>query len=137
MDIIKKVKDSATGPNGIPYSAYAACPDTSAQILENTMELFGEEAEPGHRKADCHDCIKLNRKLVWFAPKGELDDDSVAVLRAPDNLRTSFGSNADAKLISAGVSDSIVDATLQRTPAAQRGFYRGRQLSIHLGSIFA
>ena len=50
--IIKKVKDSATGPNGIPYSAYAACIDTSAQILENTTELFGEEAEPGHSKAD-------------------------------------------------------------------------------------
>ena len=39
--IIKKVKDSATGPNGIPYSAYAACPDISASVLENTTELFG------------------------------------------------------------------------------------------------
>ena len=55
---------------------------------------------------------------MWFAPKGELDDDSVAALRTPDNLRTSFGSNADAKLISAGVSDCIVDATLELTPAA-------------------
>ena len=65
-------------------------------------------------------------------PEGELDDDSVAVLRTPDNLRTIFGSNADAKLISAGVSDSIVDATLELTPAAQRGFCRGRQLSLNV-----
>ena len=43
-----------------------------------------------------------------------------------------FGSNADAKLISTGVSDSIVDATLDFTPAAQRGFCRGRQLSLNV-----
>ena len=74
---IKKVRDSATGPNGIPCSAYAACPDTSAEVLENTTELFGREADPGHAKADCYDFIILNRQLVWFAPKGEVDDDSV------------------------------------------------------------
>ena len=69
---------------------------------------------------------------MWFAPKGEVDDDSVAVLRSPDNLRTIFGSNADAKLISSGVSDSIVDATLAITPAAQRGLCQGRQLSLNV-----
>jgi len=132
MAIIKKVKDSATGTNGIPYSAYAACLETSAQILENTTELFGEEPEPGPCKGECYDFLKSNRQLVWFAPKGELDDDSVAVLRTPDNLRTIFGSNADVKLISAGVSDSIVEATLELTPAAQRGFCRGRQLSLNV-----
>ena len=40
----------------------------------------------------------------------------MAAHRIPDNLRTIFGSNADAQLISAGVSDSIVDATLACTP---------------------
>ena len=130
--IIKKVKDSATGPNGLPFSAYAAWPGASAQVFENTTELFGREAEAGHAKADCYDCITFKKQLVWFAPKGEVDKDSVAVLRAPDNLRTIFGSNADAKLISAGVSDAIVDATLASTPAAQRGFCRGRQLSLNV-----
>ena len=47
LPLLEKSK-SATGPNGIPYSAYAACIDTSAQILENTTELFGEEAVSGH-----------------------------------------------------------------------------------------
>ena len=130
--IIKKVKDSATGPNGIPHSAYAACPDTSAAILDNTTELFGREAEPGHCKVDCYDFINLNRQLVWLAPKGEVDEDSVAVYRTPDNLRTIFGSNADVKLISAAISDSIVVETLAITPAAQRGFCRGRQLSLNV-----
>ena len=69
---------------------------------------------------------------MWLDPKGELDDDLVVVLRTPDNLRTIFGSNEGAKLISAGVSDSIVDATLELTPAAQRGFCRGRQLSLNV-----
>ena len=100
--------------------------------MENTTELFGREAEPGHAKVDCYDFITLNRQLVWFAPKGEVDEDSVAVLRTPDNLRTIFGSNADVKLISAGISDSIVDEALAITPEAQRGFCRGRQLSLNV-----
>ena len=99
---------------------------------QNTTKLFGKRAEPGQTKADCYEFLTFNRQLVWFAPKGELDDDSIAVLRTPDNLRTIFGSNADAKLISAGVSDAIVDATLAITPAAQRGFCRGRQLSLNV-----
>ena len=56
----------------------------------------------------------------------------MAVLRTPDSLRTIFGRNADVKLISAGVSDSIVDATLAITPAAQHGFCRGRQFSLNV-----
>ena len=130
--LLKNVKDSATGPYGLPYSAYAACLDTSAQVLENTTELFGREVEAGHAKADCYDFITFNRQVVWLAPKGEVDEDSAAVLRTPDNFHTIFGSNADAKLISAGVSDVIVDATLAITPAAQRGFRRGRQLSLNV-----
>ena len=38
--IISRVKDSACGPDGIPYSAYGAGIDISAAILENTTEYF-------------------------------------------------------------------------------------------------
>ena len=53
--IINRVKDSATGPDGIPYSAYSACSNTSAQILENTAELLGAELEPGFGHAQLSD----------------------------------------------------------------------------------
>ena len=74
----------------------------------------------------------FNRQLVRFAPKGEVDEDSVAVLRTPGNLRTIFSGNADSKLISAAISFAITEPTLAITPAAQRGFCRGRQLSLNV-----
>ena len=39
-NIIKRVKDSAPGPDGIPYSALAACIETSSVILANTSDYF-------------------------------------------------------------------------------------------------
>ena len=56
----------------------------------------------------------------------------MAVLRTPDNLSIIFGSNADSKLISSGILDSLVEQTLALTPAARLGFCRGRQLSLNV-----
>jgi len=70
--------------------------------------------------------------LVWFAPKGECEDDKVAVTRTPSNLRIIFGSNADSKLIASSAAEAILPATLAVTPRAQRGFCRGRQLSLNV-----
>ena len=41
--IIKKVKDSACGPDGLPYSAYSADLELSGAVLENTSNNFAEE----------------------------------------------------------------------------------------------
>ena len=108
---IKKVKDSACGPDGLPYSAYSVDLELSGQVLENTSNSFAEEIDE-----NLSDLTLFNRQLVWFAPKGEVDEDSVAVLRTPENLRTIFGSNADSKLISGGISYAITEAALAITP---------------------
>ena len=60
------------------------------------------------------------------------DEDSVAVLRTPENLRIILGGNADSKLISGAISFAITDPALAITPAAQRGFCRGSQLSLNV-----
>ena len=125
--IIKKVKDSACGPDGVPYSAYSADLELSGTILENTSNKLAEESEENQL-----DLEQLNRQLCWFAPKGVVDQDSIAVLRTPENLRTIFGGNADAKLISGAISFAITEPALAITPAEQRGFCRGRQLSLNV-----
>ena len=127
-----KVIDSACGPDGLPYSAYSADLELSGAVLENTSNNFAEEDDE-----DLPDLALFNRQLVWFAPKGEVDEDSVAVLRTPGNLRTIFGSNADSKLISAGISNAISEPTFAITPAAQRGFCKGRQLSLKVVDLDA
>ena len=129
-EIIKRVKDSACGPDGIPYSAYGACLATSGIILENTTGYFSS-AE------DIAGLDKFNMQFVWFPPKGELEEDSTALIRTAGNLRTVFGGNADSKLIASGIADSITSATLAITPANQRGFCRGRQLSLNVVDIDA
>ena len=64
--------------------------------------------------------------------EGVVDEDSVAVLRTPGNLRIIFGGNADTKLISGAISFAITDPALATTPTAQRGLCRGRQLSLNV-----
>ena len=55
----------------------------------------------------------------------------MAVIRTPNNLRTPFGSNCDSKLIAGTISYKLVDPTLKVTPQNQRGFCKGRQLSLN------
>ena len=64
FNIIKRVKDSASGPDGIPYSAYAACVETSGIILENTSGHVSSAEE-------VFDLERFNMQFVWFPPKGE------------------------------------------------------------------
>ena len=45
ITIIKKVRDSACGPDGVPYSAYSADLELSGTILENTSNKLAEETD--------------------------------------------------------------------------------------------
>ena len=64
-NIIQRLKDSASGPDSIPYSAYAAWIETSGAILENTSDHFSSAKE-------VPDLERFNMQYVWFPPKGEL-----------------------------------------------------------------
>ena len=79
----------------------------------------------------------VNKQIIWFAPKGECDADRIAVIRTPGNLRTIFGSNCDGKLIASGIASQLAEATFSLTPAAQRGFCRGRQLALNVVDLDA
>ena len=86
-----------------------------------------------HPNALLQACLVVyNEQLLWFAPKGVSDEDSVAVVRIPNNLRTIFGSNCDSKLCSGTVAFKFVPPTLKCTPMNQRGFSKGRQLSLNI-----
>ena len=95
--------------------------------MENTSNKLAEENDVNQLDSEF-----LSRQLVWFTPKGEVFEDSVAVLRTPGNLRIIFGGNADSNFISGVISFAITDPALAITPAAQRGFCRGRQLSLNV-----
>jgi len=130
LNTIARVKDSACGEDGIPYSAYKASPETSAKVMVATTEDLKRE----HPKSDL---MSLNKQLVWFAPKGPTAQDNKALVRSPNNLRTIFGSNADSKLIAGTVAFQLVAPSLDVTPFIQRGFCRNRQLSLNIVDLDA
>ena len=122
------MEDSAVGPDGIPHSAYSAIVDLSAQILQNTTEHFA-------RDDDIEGLEIFNKQFVRFAPKGEVDEVSIAVVRTAGNLRTIFGSNTDSKYIASGIADVLSCPTFAITPCSQRGFCQRRQLSLNVVDI--
>ena len=121
---IQHCKHSACGEDGVPYGAYKATPLLSSQILLNSSN---DLASP----SPSIDLAAFNKQLVWFAPKGVADSDKVAVHRTPSNLRIIFGSNCDSQLCSGTIAYKFVQPTLQATPKNQRGFCKGRQLSLN------
>ena len=75
--------------------------------------------------------ILYNEQLIWFALKGVCADDDIAAYREASQLRTIFGSNCDAKITAGAIASKITPPTLALTPPEQRGFCRGRQLSLN------
>ena len=59
-------------------------------------------------------------------------DDRRAVYRAPDKLRTIFGSNTDSKIFNSAIAYKFSPPTMKVTPGMQRGFCKGRQLSLNI-----
>ena len=90
----------------------------------HTEHMSGSE-EPTHLEG-------FNEQLVWFAFKGVCSEDDIAAYREASQLRTIFGSNCDAKIIAGAVAMKLTPATLALTPVEQRGFCRGRQLSLNI-----
>ena len=124
IDYIGHLKHSTPGMNGIPYAGYQACPIYSARVMRNTtLDLSLETPATNLRK--------FNQQLVWFSPKAASDDTGSAVTRTASSVRTIFGGNSDCKVIAGAVSHQLVPATLALTPWIQRGFCRGRQLSLN------
>ena len=121
---IMRAKHSACGEDGVPYAAYQADSFLSAKVLYNSFCDLPSDSL-------LTDLIGFNKHLVRFAPKGASDDDRVAVIRNPNNLRILFGSNCDSKLIAGTISCKLVDPTFKVTLQNQRGFCKCRQLSLN------
>ncbi len=63
LDVIGGLKDSASGRNGIPYSAYKAVNTLSAEIFANHTGYMSTQTKPSRLDI-------FNQNLIWFALKG-------------------------------------------------------------------
>ena len=91
--IIARFTDSTTGPDGLPYSAWAKCPASLRRALHQLyISLLSSDLEPG---AD------FNYAWLLLVQKGEDPQDNMFVARTAEDTRPLSASNTDCKIIAA------------------------------------
>jgi hypothetical protein len=130
--------DSAPGPDGLPYSAWARAHPSIIAVLRQAFHDFirGGDLPPD-----------FNKSNMVFIPKGELEADYVQVQRAPEATRPITLSNTVAKLFTKVLNGKLSELASSTVHGNQRGFVRGRRmqdniieaesLAIHLCRHFA
>jgi endonuclease/exonuclease/phosphatase family metal-dependent hydrolase len=131
-------RDSAPGPDGLPYSAWArAHPDITAIVRKAFHDFIGGGELPD----------TFNASNMVFLPKGELEADYVQVQRPPEATRPITLSNTIAKLFAKILNGKLSQLACVTVHGNQRGFVQGRRmqdniieaesLAIHLCKYFA
>jgi hypothetical protein len=116
---LRLAKDSATGPDGLPYSAWRAAGVAGAQTLYLLYLFLADGLNPP---------LHFNNSFTVFTPKGEQRQDLIEVIRAPEETRPLGLKNSDNKTI-AGVINNCSKPMLSRSAChLQRGFVPQRQL---------
>jgi endonuclease/exonuclease/phosphatase family metal-dependent hydrolase len=119
IDIALRARDSAPGPDGLPYSAWSnADPRTLNLIFDAYSELVAGRPLPEG----------FNRSLMVLIPKGELDGDHLAIARAPEATRPITLSNSIAKIFAMCLNRGLSQLAQSTVLPRQRGFVRGRHL---------
>jgi hypothetical protein len=130
--------DSAPGPDGLPYSAWARA---HPSIITALRQAFHNFISGGDLPPD------FNKSNMVFIPKGELEADYVQVQRPPEATRPITLSNTVAKLFAKILNGKLAELACSTVLGNQRGFVRGRRLqdniieaeslAIHLCKHFA
>ena len=112
--------ESSPGPDGIPYSVWAASPQICKQTLFKAYKLW----------ISCSPVpYDFNRAFLWLLPKGSQPGDAPGFChRAPRDTRPLSGANTDAKTLAGCLNFSMQDALASWAVSAQRGSVKGRSI---------
>ena len=118
--IIARCTDSATGPDGLPYSAWANAPDSIRKSLYDLyVALLSTDTQPG---------ASFNYAWLMLLHKGEDPQDANLVARAAEDTRPLSASNTDCKIIASAGNEPLRQALPDWAREEQRGFVMTRQL---------
>ena len=76
---IRRVKDWAHGPDGIPHSAHKVCEDLPSKVLVNSVSDLTTEQPSSN-------FVVFNNQLVRFAPEGVVEPDGTTCTRRVHSL---------------------------------------------------
>jgi hypothetical protein len=120
LQILQRARDSAPGPDGLPYSAWSNAP---THILDELYTMYTDLLSGVELPAD------FNRCFLACIPKGDAVGDHIGIARKPDSTRPIAMSNAVAKLLAMAINRSIAPVAQRTILDRQRGFVRGRSIT--------
>ncbi len=112
-------RDSAPGPDGIPYSAWRTAGPAFYDIMFSAFSSFISGA-----------CLPegFNACNLAFIPKGDDPHDDRLVARTPATTRPISLSNTDNKFFALAINRPLAEAARVTVHPRQRGFVQGRSL---------
>eukprot|EP00972_Heterocapsa_arctica_P079556 11724705-Heterocapsa_arctica.AAC.1 len=117
MQYLRRVRNSAPEPDGVPYCAWLRAGPSAWKLLHEVADWV------------CSGQLMLssfNDTLLVFVPKGDEPEDDVHVVRAPQDTRPLGLKNSVVKAIS-GASRAAVKFDLNKSASIrQNGFIAGR-----------
>jgi hypothetical protein len=118
-EIMARPRDSAPGPDGIPFAAWRAAGAELYDVMYDAYDSFihGEELPE-----------KFNECNLAFIPKGEDINDITLVARSPSTTRPISLSNTDSKYFALALNRPLAEAAKVTVHPRQRGFVQGRSL---------
>jgi hypothetical protein len=123
VDFLNSVADSATGPDGLPSSAWKAA---GLEGAESLYLLFRWMAEGGNPPPS------FNAGLFVFPPKGSSPDDATAVHREVKDTRPITLKNTDNKILAGVQNFALAPVVAEGACSTQRGFIKGRNFMQNL-----
>ena len=117
--VTRRAKNSAPGPDGLPYIAWRMGGQKAAHSLLGLLRI-----------ASVGRCVEgMNDQLMVFQPKDtpEADEDDLNISREPADTRPLSLKNSDIKICTSAVNGKVKWLVKDRAHGAQRGFIGSRQ----------
>jgi hypothetical protein len=124
--IIAKLKYSAPGPDGIPYTCWRSAGATGAKILYDIYlsMLDGQDPPPSF----------LDSSLI-FIHKDLAEGESESISRKASETRPLSLGNTDGKIVASALNVPLARACAAQVSQMQHGFVKGRQLTDSVWSL--
>ena len=110
-ELIATKKDSALGPDGIPYGAYGCAGGLGSQFLFNAYKFLLEGGTVPEHFAESG---------TVFIPKTSDIDDNGRIIRSPDALRPLTLCNCDCQLLTSAICRGLHWYTMRCIHPSQR-----------------
>eukprot|EP00959_Pyramimonas_sp_CCMP1952_P348678 7304531-Pyramimonas_sp.AAC.1 len=111
QSLMRKLNNSAPGPDGIPHTAWKRIPSSAQLLLEVALEVVKGYPVP----------LDFNDSLMIFTPKESEPDDGLKATSLAKATRPFFLKNTDCKMTAAMGNELVAPIVAKGAHGAQKG----------------